>query len=48
VSNSAGTACNGISIGLGFDATEIAAPTAADIEAVQPAAANPCSDAGAD
>jgi hypothetical protein len=48
VSNAAGTPCNGISIGLGFNATEIAAPTAADIEAVQPPAANPCGDAGTD
>ena len=47
VSNVAGQNCNGISIGLGFDAKEIAAPTAADIEAPQPAAPNPC-DAGTD
>jgi len=31
VSNMAGRACNGISIGLGFDATEIALPAAGDI-----------------
>jgi hypothetical protein len=47
VSNTSGTMCNGISIGLGFEGTEIAAPTSSDIEAVQPAAPNPC-DAGTD
>jgi hypothetical protein len=47
VSNTAGAMCNGISIGLGFEGTEIAAPTSSDIEAVQPAAPNPC-DAGSD
>jgi hypothetical protein len=46
VSNTAGTACNGISIGLGFDAQEIAVPTAADVEAPQAAAPNPCADGG--
>jgi hypothetical protein len=44
VSNGAGTPCNAISIGLGFDATEIAAPVAADIAAPQPAPPNPCAD----
>jgi hypothetical protein len=48
VSNSAGPMCNGISIGLGFEGTEIAAPTSSDIEAVSAAAPNPCADAGAD
>jgi hypothetical protein len=47
VSNTSGQMCNGISIGLGFDATEIAAPVAADIEAPPPPAPNPC-DAGTD
>ena len=31
VSNAAGQPCNGISIGIGFDATEIAAPSANDV-----------------
>ena len=48
VSNSAGPMCNGISIGLGFEGTEIAAPTSSDIEAVAAAAPNPCADAGTD
>ena len=48
VSNSAGPMCNGISIGLGFEGTEIAAPTSSDIEAVSAAAPNPCADAGTD
>ncbi len=48
VSNTSGTMCNGISIGLGFEETEIAAPTSSDIEAVQPPAPNPCADAGTD
>jgi len=48
VSNSAGTACNGISIGLGFDSNEIAVPTSADIEAPSAGAPNPCADAGGD
>jgi hypothetical protein len=40
ISNTAGTACSGISIGIGFDAKEIAAPT---VIAPPPApAANPC------
>jgi len=47
VSNSAGTACNGISIGLGFDAKEIALPVSADIAGPTAAAPNPC-DAGSD
>jgi hypothetical protein len=46
VSNSAGTMCNGISIGLGFEGTEIAFPTSSDIEGVPAAAPNPCADAG--
>jgi hypothetical protein len=36
VTNGAGTACNAISIGIGFDATEIAVPTAADVAGSQP------------
>jgi hypothetical protein len=48
VSNSSGTMCNGISIGLGFEGTEIAAPSSSDIEAVSAAAPNPCADAGTD
>jgi hypothetical protein len=48
VSNSSGVMCNGISIGLGFEGTEIAAPTSSDIEAVAAASPNPCADAGAD
>jgi hypothetical protein len=46
VSNSAGVACNAISIGLGFEGTEIAAPTSSSIEAPAPAAPNPCADGG--
>jgi hypothetical protein len=47
VTNTAGTACNGISIGLGFDATEIAIPVSADIQGPPAAVPNPC-DAGSD
>jgi hypothetical protein len=46
VSNTSGTNCNGISIGLGFEATEIAAPTAADVVAPAAASPDPCADAG--
>ncbi|HEY1695649.1 MAG TPA: hypothetical protein VGG39_25955 [Polyangiaceae bacterium] len=46
VSNVAGTPCNAISIGLGFDATEIAQPTSADILGPVEAGPNPCDDAG--
>jgi len=51
VTNTAGQACNAISIGLGFDATEIAAPASSDIMPPSPAAPDPCmmgggSDAG--
>ncbi len=42
VTNTAGVTCNGISIGLGFDATEIALPTSADIAPQQPPAVDPC------
>jgi hypothetical protein len=42
VSNSAGVACNGISIGLGFDGTEIAPPSSSDITGPTPAPPNPC------
>jgi hypothetical protein len=48
VSNTSGVMCNGISIGLGFEGTEVAAPTSSDIEAPAAAAADPCADAGAD
>jgi hypothetical protein len=47
VTNTSGTACNGISIGLGFDAREIALPVSADIAGPTVAAPNPC-DAGSD
>jgi hypothetical protein len=47
VSNTSGTACNAISIGLGFDGTEIAQPASADIEGPPPPAKDPCADAGA-
>jgi hypothetical protein len=47
VTNTAGTACNAISIGLGFDSTEIALPASADIEAPSDAGIpNPCADGG--
>jgi hypothetical protein len=46
VSNAPGTTCNAISIGLGFDATEIALPTGADIAAPQPLGPDPCGDGG--
>jgi hypothetical protein len=42
VSNTPGTTCNGISIGIGFDATEIALPTPADIAPPQPPPVDPC------
>jgi hypothetical protein len=42
VSNTAGAMCNGISIGIGFDATEIALPTSADIAPPQPPPVDPC------
>lgn len=48
VSNAAGTTCNGISVGLGFEATEIALPTGADIAPMTPAGPDPCADAGTD
>ena len=46
VSNTPGAVCNAISIGIGFDATEIAVPTPADIAGPQPAPPNPCGDGG--
>jgi hypothetical protein len=46
VSNSPGSTCNALSIGLGFDATEIALPTGADIAAPQPPGPDPCADGG--
>jgi hypothetical protein len=48
ISNSAGETCNAISIGLGFDATEIAPPTANDIVGPTPPAPDPCADAGSE
>jgi hypothetical protein len=42
VSNTAGTPCNAISMGIGFDATEIALPTSADIAPPQPPPVDPC------
>ncbi len=47
VSNASGSQCNGISIGIGFDATEVAAPAAADILGAQPTPPSPC-DGGSD
>ena len=44
VTNVAGSSCNAISIGLGFDATEIAAPSV--IAAPVPPPPNPCGDGG--
>ena len=46
VSNTAGSACNAISIGLGFNSVEIAKPTA--IAAPSPPAPDKCADAGGD
>jgi hypothetical protein len=46
VSNTAGVSCNAISIGVGFNANEIALPTSADIEPPVPASPNPCGDGG--
>jgi hypothetical protein len=48
ISNNAGETCNAISIGLGFDSTEIAVPTPADIAGPTPPAPDPCADAGAE
>ena len=45
--NVAGQACDGISIGLGFEAKEIAYPVAADVVNPPMGSANPCDmDAG--
>jgi len=44
VSNKPGTACNAISIGLGFEGVEIAVPTAADVAGPTPVAPSPCGD----
>ncbi len=48
--NTAGTACDGISIGLGFEAKEIAVPAATDVVAPPPPGADPCAaaDGGTD
>jgi hypothetical protein len=46
VSNTAGVGCNAISIGIGFDATEVAVPTPADVAGPQPTPPNPCGDGG--
>jgi hypothetical protein len=48
VTNTAGSMCSGISVGLGFDATEIALPTGADIAAMTPPGPDPCADAGSE
>ena len=44
VSNQAGVMCNAVSIGLGFEGSEIAAPASADITGPTPASPNPCGD----
>jgi hypothetical protein len=44
ISNTAGTACSAISIGLGFEGSEIAIPTSADITGPTPSPPNPCGD----
>jgi hypothetical protein len=46
VGNGPGVACNGISIGVGFDASEVAAPTSADITGPTPPPVNACGDGG--
>jgi hypothetical protein len=48
ISNGPGTTCNGISIGLGFEADEIAQPTT--VAPASPSGASPCAsgDAGGD
>ncbi len=46
VSNAAGPQCNAISIGLGFNSTEIAIPTSSDIAPGAPAAPSKCADGG--
>jgi hypothetical protein len=50
VSNPAGTTCNGISVGLGFDSSEIAIPAGMDIAPKSVQAPDPCAnvDAGTD
>jgi hypothetical protein len=42
VSNAPGQQCNGISVGIGFDSTEIALPTTKDIQGPQTAGPGPC------
>ncbi|HEY1695051.1 MAG TPA: hypothetical protein VGG39_22945 [Polyangiaceae bacterium] len=44
VTNGAGISCNAISIGVGFDATEVAPPVPGDIAGGSPAAPDPCGD----
>ena len=46
VSNTAGISCNAISIGLGFDALEVALPGSSDIAGPTPPTPDPCGDAG--
>ncbi len=46
VSNKAGSQCNAISIGLGFNSTEIAIPNSMDIAPGSPAAPSKCADGG--
>jgi hypothetical protein len=50
VSNKAGEECNGISIGLGFEGSEIAPPASADIAAPSAPSPDPCAvmDGGSD
>jgi hypothetical protein len=44
VSNAEATPCNAISIGLGFEGSEIAIPASADITGPTPSPPNPCGD----
>jgi hypothetical protein len=44
VSNQAGVACNAISIGLGFEGSEIAIPASSDITGPTPTPPSPCGD----
>jgi hypothetical protein len=48
VVNHTGATCNAISLGMGFDATEIAIPAAADVLAKQAPATDPCANTGDD
>ncbi len=46
ITNSANVACNAISIGIGFDAVEIAPPSS--VAPPSPPAPDPCADAGSE